>query len=108
MISLIILGLLILGFSDPLIRKGEDSKFKRIWIKVIKKPIFDSIMDFQQKLIKNVEKKYGKNPNTGMIDFNKIYDDFSKNYTNKIITFALILILIGFIGVIIQLILHFM
>lgn len=95
---LIFLGILILILSDYSIRIAKDSKLKRIWMKVIKKPIFERIEETGKKIVKKLEDKYGKHPNhPHLFNYEKFIDDISKRYAYKIIFFGILLIILGII-----------
>jgi hypothetical protein len=102
MIQLIFTGFIFLALCDPLIRKSEDSFYKRIWLKIFKKPILEQIKNFQNSIMIKLEDKYGKNPNTNSINYEEAMDDISKKYGKTIIIIGLLLILTGIIGLIIS------
>jgi hypothetical protein len=97
MISLIFTALLILVFVDPMIRKADDSKVKRIWLKIIKKPLFGTLSDFNKKITDGLIKKYGDGK-TKMIDEEKMMNDLSNKYVYHMIVLAFVLILISIIS----------
>ena len=75
MVEYISIGFIILVFCDSYIRKvDKDTKLKRIWFKLIKKPISQSLSELKDKGIKTLEKKYGKDPNTGMLNIDNMED----------------------------------
>jgi hypothetical protein len=93
---LIFFGILLLVISDYSIRIAKDSWLKRLWLKVIKKPIFERIEETFKTLIKKLEDKYGKHPDhPQFFNYEKFAQDISKRYAYKIIFFAILLILLG-------------
>jgi hypothetical protein len=98
MFSLLFLSILLIGISDPLIREKEDSRLKRIWLKIFKVPLFDKIRYHRDKIVDKIETKYSSNNPYELLDKKKIIHDLSK-YVYYILGFALLLILITIISI---------
>jgi len=101
MFSLLFLSILLIGLSDPLIREKEDSRLKRIWLKIFKVPLFDKIRYHRDKIIDKIESKYPSKNQYELLDKKKIIHDLSK-YVYYIIGFALFLILISIVFTLIK------
>jgi len=101
MFSLLFLSILLIGISDPLIREKEDSRLKRIWLKVFKVPLFDKLKFHRDKIVDKIEAKYSSKNPYELLDKKKIIHDLSK-YVYYIIGFALFLILISIIFILIR------
>ena len=102
MLLLVVIGFIILGFCDPVIRKSKDTRLKRIWLKIVKTPIYDTVTNFQAKMVSKLEKKYGQKPNE-VPDFKKMYEDFFEKHFNLLVYTSILLISVGLICYIISL-----
>jgi len=89
MISLILLLFLAI---DTLIRESKDTLIKRIWVKLIKRPILPRIINYFNTVVKPFMLSY-INTEKGKIEFNttKLISDLSKY------SYTLLYILLGLI-----------
>ena len=100
MLSLLFLSILLLGVSDPLIRSKEDSKIKRIWLKIFKKPLIETITTTIKKLTDKLNKRYGGKEYNEFMDVQRLIKDFSR--------FAYIFVFISVVLIIVSLIMFIM